>query len=145
MTCDIRQAGIRDIKTLAELDKLCFAVPWSEESFTKDIRDNDLAFYLAAEMKGEVVGYAGLWKIGDEGHITNVAVRPDCRKNGIARQLMSRLLKDGTAKGICQYTLEVRISNTAAISLYNSLGFAGVGLRKGYYTDTGEDAIIMWR
>ena len=145
MNLVIRQAEERDIKPMAEMDILCFSSPWSEASFEKEIRENRLAFYIIAETDGRMAGYAGLWCIVDEGHITNVAVHPEFRRRGIGEALISVLLDHTVKSGILSHTLEVRASNTAAISLYSKFGFEPMGLRKNYYEDNGEDAIIMWR
>jgi ribosomal-protein-alanine N-acetyltransferase len=141
----IRQAEERDIKPMAEMDILCFSAPWSEESFEKEIRDNRLAFYIVAEIGGVMVGYAGLWCIVEEGHITNVAVHPDHRRKGVGEALVGVLLSHTIDNGILSHTLEVRESNQAAISLYTKFGFEPAGVRKNYYADNNEDAIIMWR
>ena len=141
----VRQAEEKDIKPMAEMDILCFSAPWSEVSFEKEIKENHLALYIVAEIGERMVGYAGLWCIVDEGHITNVAVHPDFRRRGIGEALVSVLLEYTVKKGILSHTLEVRASNEAAISLYTKFGFQPAGLRKNYYEDNGEDAIIMWR
>lgn len=141
----VRQAEEKDIKPMAEMDILCFSAPWSEESFKKEIMENSLAFYITAEINGRMVGYAGLWCIIDEGHITNIAVHPDFRRRGIGEALVSVLLSHTIQNGVAKHTLEVRASNAPAISLYKKFGFESAGLRKNYYEDNGEDAIIMWR
>ncbi|MEL7657765.1 MAG: ribosomal protein S18-alanine N-acetyltransferase [Bacillota bacterium] len=141
----VRHAEEKDIKPMAEMDILCFSAPWSEVSFEKEIKENKLALYIIAEINGRMVGYAGLWCIVDEGHITNVAVHPDFRRRGIGEALVSVLLEHTIKNGIASHTLEVRASNDAAISLYTKFGFQPAGLRKNYYEDNGEDAIIMWR
>lgn len=141
----IRRAEERDILPMALLDTLCFAAPWSEESFRQEVMENDLALYLVAETAGVVVGYAGVWAILDEGHITNVAVHPDHRRRGVARALLDVLIKSCEEEGIGCQTLEVRPSNQAALALYAGFGFQPEGRRKGYYEDNGEDALIMWR
>lgn len=141
----IRQAEERDIVSMAQLDQLCFAAPWSEKSFREEIVQNQMAFYIVAEIHGQVVGYAGLWRIIDEGHITNVAVHPDFRKKGIGESLVMLLMAHTVQEGILSHTLEVRQSNSAAIFLYRKLGFKPGGVRKNYYEDNGEDALIMWR
>lgn len=141
----IRRAEARDVLSMALLDTLCFAAPWSEESFRQEVTGNDLALYLVAETDGTVVGYAGVWAILDEGHITNVAVHPDYRRRGVASALMEVLIKSCEEEGITCQTLEVRPSNQAALALYASFGFQPEGRRKGYYEDNGEDALIMWR
>lgn len=141
----IRQAEEKDIKPMAEIDKICFSVSWSEKSFSEEIKNNRLAFYVVAEIDDKIVGYAGLWLVDVEGHITNVAVRPEFRRKRIAEALISVLLDHTKKNGALSYTLEVRASNEAAISLYVKLGFKPAGIRKAYYEDNGEDAIIMWR
>lgn len=141
----VRMAEESDIRPMAEMDILCFSAPWSEESFRKEITENRLALYIVAEISGRMVGYAGLWSIVDEGHITNVAVHPDFRRKGIGEALITVLLNHTLENGILSHTLEVRASNDPAISLYSKFGFKPAGLRKNYYEDNGEDAIIMWR
>ncbi|MDF3002031.1 MAG: rimI [Bacillota bacterium] len=145
MNLILRQAEEKDIKPMALMDVLCFSAPWSEASFEKEIRENHLAFYIVAEIDGILAGYAGLWCIVDEGHITNVAVHPDWRRRHIGEALVSVLLEHTINNGIKSHTLEVRASNEPAISLYKKFGFQPAGMRKNYYEDNGEDAIIMWR
>lgn len=140
----IRIAEERDIDPITQMDHLCFTVPWSRAAIAKEIQDNDLAFYVVAEAGNTLVGYAGLWGIVDEGHITNVAVHPNYRKRGIGEALVMAMQEHCRPQGITSYTLEVRPSNMAAIHLYEKLGFQVAGLRKKYYEDNGEDAIIMW-
>ena len=143
----IRKAEERDVKPLAELDARCFPDPWSEQSFQEDVVKNPLAYYLVAESaEGELLGYAGVWMIVGEGHITNVAANPDYRRNGIARAILTKLFETCQKEhGIGPFTLEVRPSNDAALALYESFGFQVAGRRKGYYENNGEDALIMWR
>ena len=141
----IRKAERKDIKEMAALDIVCFAAPWSEEAFRQELEENNLAFYVVAELKGQVVGYAGLWAILDEGHITNVAVSPEHRKRGIGHAVVEVLVDATEQAGLNSFTLEVRTSNITAQNLYKKFGFTEAGLRKGYYEDNGEDAIIMWR
>jgi len=141
----IRQAEEKDIHQIAEIDKLCFSTPWSEDSFTQEITSNDIALYIVAVIDDLIVGYAGLWLIVDEGHITNVAVHPDFRRRKIAKALVQVLIDVSEKKGAVRHTLEVRTLNDAAIRLYEAFGFQEVSIRKGYYEDDNEDAIIMWR
>ena len=143
--CLIRQAAESDVKYIAGLEKEIFALPWSEASLLAEIAENKVARYKVAEAGGEIVGYAGVWLILDEGHITNVAVHPLYRRKGIARELISTLMNDSREEGVDKYTLEVRASNKEAISLYKSMGFIICGMRKEYYEDNGEDAVIMWK
>ena len=141
----IRKAETKDIKEMAALDLVCFPAPWSEEAFRQELEENNLAFYVVAELKEKVVGYAGLWAILDEGHITNVAVSPEHRKRGIGRAVVEVLVDATEQAGLNSFTLEVRTSNITAQNLYKKFGFIEAGLRKGYYEDNGEDALIMWR
>nr|WP_315020261.1 ribosomal protein S18-alanine N-acetyltransferase [uncultured Aminipila sp.] len=141
----IRVAEERDIKPMADLDRICFAEPWSEEAFKSDIMENDRAFYIVAEIDGRLAGYAGLWVIVDEGHITNVAVAPENRRKGIGRAIVATLIEVAEENGLNSFTLEVRESNLAAQALYREFKFKPAGIRKGYYLDNGENAIIMWR
>ena len=100
---------------------------------------------MVAQIEEDVVGYAGLWKIGDEGHITNVAVAPEQRRKSIGDMLVGALIEVTEEEGITSHTLEVRKSNIGAIRLYEKHGFKVEGERKAYYEDNGEDALIMWR
>lgn len=142
----IRKAEAKDVLAIEEIEKQCFTVPWSYESLYQDIVENKLAFYIVAELAaGQICGYVGIWKIFDEGHITNVAVAPDYRRMHIGRAMLETLFEVTGQAGIERYTLEVRASNEPAIRLYEGLGFKSEGIRPGYYEDNGEDAIIMWR
>ena len=141
----IRRGEEKDILAIEELEKQCFATPWSYESLKYDVVENNRALYLVAEIEGEIVGYVGIWKIVDEGHITNVAVSPAHRRKHIASALLETLFRVTERAGVVQHTLEVRAGNEGAIKLYEGFGFKEAGLRKGYYEDNGEDAIIMWR
>ena len=116
-----------------------------QESYRQELEDNAMAYYLIAEAAGEPIGFAGLWKIVDEGHITNVAVCPGFRRHHAGKCLVEQLIKVTEKQGIVAYTLEVRATNQAAICLYRQLGFETEGRRRGYYADNGEDALIMWK
>lgn len=143
---EIRKMTVQDAASVAELDKICFATPWSKESFAYEACHNPLAYYLVAEAEGgSIVGYIGIWNILDEGHITNVGVHPDLRGRGIGERLISEILACSGVAGAKRYTLEVRVSNEAALRTYRKFGFVEAGLRLNYYEDNGEDAIIMWR
>ena len=142
----IRSAEAGDASALAALDALCFAVPWSRNSFQEELTRNRLARYLIAESEtGEPIGYAGIWLIMDEGHITNIAVHPSFRGQGVGTQLLQSLLELAETAGAVRQTLEVRPSNCAALRLYGKFGFREEGRRKEYYEDNGEDALILWR
>ena len=136
---------IDDIENVLKVENDCFSTPWSRDSFVRELVENKIALYLVAKIEKIAVGYIGVWKIFNEGHITNVAVHSDYRGKGIATRLISELLSLCEKDGIDAFTLEVRRSNIVAQNLYKKFQFAECGFRKGYYQDTKEDAIIMWR
>jgi ribosomal-protein-alanine N-acetyltransferase len=119
------------------------SAPWSERSFRNEVSHPNGSFIVAIEM-GDVVGYAGVWNVVDEAHITTVAVAPEHRRQGIGRRLVSELLGRAKESGMICATLEVRASNSGAIELYQKLGFTETARRKGYYPDNKEDAVVMW-
>ena len=130
---------------VAELERLCFSDPWSRNMLAESLK-NDLSAYLVAlDGAGRVAGYAGLTVVLDEGSIDNIAVRPDCRRQGVASQLLDVFLNFARGNRLAFLTLEVRASNYAAIALYGSRGFREVGRRKKYYEHPTEDALIMTR
>ena len=135
-----------DALAVERVEKECFDMPWSRESFWKEA-SNDKAYYLLAIADNGkskcVIGYVGVWILLDEAQITNVAVLPAYRDKGVGRQMMKEIIKISLAKNATAMTLEVRPSNARAIHLYESLGFKSVGRRRSYYED-GEDAEIMW-
>ena len=128
---------------VAELERICFSVPWSRNMLAEELDNLLSAFLVALDDSGRVVGYAGLQVVLDEGYITNVAVRPECRRMGVASQLLQVFLNFAKANKLAFLTLEVRASNYDAIALYGSRGFRSVGRRKNYYEHPREDAIIM--
>ena len=128
---------------VAELERLCFSVPWSRNMLAEELDNALSAMLVALDDQGRVAGYAGLQVILDEGYITNVAVRPDCRRQGVAGQILQVFLDFAQAQGLAFLTLDVRAGNQASILLYGSRGFRGMGRRKNYYEHPREDAIIM--
>lgn len=131
-----------DVDGMHAIEDATFATPWSRRSIEAELT-NECARYLVARAGGEVVGYAGMWLVLDEAHITNVAVRTDMRGQGLGRQLMCRLIQLAADSGMVWMTLEVRRSNKVAQNLYRSFGFIDVGYRKRYYEDNQEDALLM--
>ncbi len=127
------------VPAVAELETLCFADPWSADALAEEL-DNPCARFLVAESNGQVVGYLGCHHIADEGFIANVAVHPSARRCGVARTLVQTAIEQGAH--LSRLTLEVRSSNTAAIQLYQSLGFVCDGTRPRFYTHPTEDAEI---
>ena len=140
---EIREFNINDIEELYEVELTSFTDPWSKESF-KDELNNEIAHYLVGSINNKVVAYIGAWFILDEAHITNVAVKSDFRRQKIAKQLITAFIVLAKKHQITSITLEVRASNIPAQSLYQQFGFEKQGLRKRYYADNNEDAIIMW-
>ena len=130
---------------IVELERVCFSDPWSRNMLAEELDNALSAFLVALDAEGKVVGYAGLQVVLDEGYILNVAVSPECRRQGIAGKLLQVFLDFAQGNRLAFLTLEVRASNYAAIALYGSRGFRGVGRRKNYYEQPKEDAILMTR
>ncbi len=138
----LETATTADTERIAEIERLCFSVPWSSTS-VREFIENPLAVMITAKSDGRIVGYIGLYSVADEADIANVAVIPEFRRCGIAKALIIEALLYAKEKGIKKLMLEVRASNIAAISLYKSFGFICVGTRKNYYTQPKEDALLM--
>ena len=130
---------------VAELERICFSTPWSRNMLAEELDNLLSAFLVALDDRDRVVGYAGVQVILDEGYITNIAVRPECRQQGIAGKLLQVFLDFAQANKLAFLPLEVRASHHTAIMLYGSRGFRSVGRRKNYYEHPKEDAIIMTR
>lgn len=141
---NIRRMLLQDLDAVLQVEHRSFTAPWSRQAFLGEIVENRLARYIVAELDGRVIGYAGLWMIMDEGHVTNIAVDPDYRGLKLGEKLLRTLMSMCVASGGRKMTLEVRVTNTVAQNLYRKYGFERVGIRKGYYTDNKEDAMIMW-
>ncbi|KAB3532424.1 ribosomal-protein-alanine N-acetyltransferase [Alkaliphilus pronyensis] len=140
-----RKMTINDIADVMIIEKSSFSVPWSRASFEKELKSNTCARYYVAELDKKIVAYMGLWIIIDEAHITNIAVDPQFRGLSIGKAIVKEVIKETKESGILRITLEVRKSNIVAQNLYKSLGFLPCGVRPGYYSDNGEDALIMWK
>lgn len=130
---------------VTEIENQSFPTPWSKMAFYHELVSNDFAFYVVALEGDRVVGYAGMWVILDEGHITTLAVHPFYRRQGLGAKLMHELIDEAKRRGCTKMTLEVRPSNHSALELYTKTGFISYGVRPRYYADTGEDAVIMWK
>lgn len=141
----IRAMTVEDINAVHRIELLCFPTPWSQAAFEDELVRNALAVYSVIELDGAVVGYGGMWSIIDELHITNIAIDPAHRRKGLGRALVRALVAYGEMRHYKHMTLEARVGNAAAVALYSEMGFEAVGIRPGYYVDTGEDALIMWR
>ena len=134
------------IDSVVYIEETCFHIPWTKSDFERELRENKMAiYYVAVDENKKVAGYAGMWHVITEGHITNVAVLPEYRGQHIGDMLMDELEKKALELEMIGITLEVRISNYGAQKLYTKHGYKPEGFRKKYYTDTNEDAVIMWK
>ncbi len=133
-----------DIDIIADIEKRCFSVPWSRKMIEDDFK-NGLTYYIICEKKGKPIGYAEMWHVVNEGHITNVAVVPEEQGKGTGKRLMEELIQLAKQKHMIGMTLEVRVSNEIAKHLYESFGFKAEDIRPEYYSDNRESALIMWK
>ncbi|AOR22632.1 ribosomal protein S18-alanine N-acetyltransferase [Clostridium taeniosporum] len=133
-----------DINEVLEISLLSFPISWSKESYIQELA-NPLANYIVAKLDNKVIGFVGTWIVMDEAHITNIAVHPDFRQKNVGSTLLDALIKLTKDVNCNAYTLEVRASNIPAQKLYKKYGFVEQGVRKNYYQDNKEDAVIMWR
>ena len=132
------------LEELEKLERICFSRPWSRKMLAEELENQCAAFLVAEDsVSGRVLGYAGLMVVADEGYITNVAVFPEYRRQGIAAQILQVFVQFAEANRLAFLTLEVRPSNAAAIALYQGFGFEEVGRRKNYYDLPKEDALIL--
>ena len=134
----------KHIDGVLAVEEATFSIPWTRNDFEKEV-ENNIAIYYVAIKDGKVVGYAGMWHVVIEGHITNVGVLEEARGLGIGAMLMEKLIEVAEEKQMYGITLEVRMGNAPAQGLYHKYGFKAEGIRKNYYPDTKEDAIIMWK
>ena len=140
----IRELTAADAPAVSKIEEETFSMPWSVQDFLEMV-EADYAYYYVAEAEGEIAGCCGIRNIVGEGEITNVVVAQKYRGQGIGRALMEYMLKEAPSHGIGDCTREVRVSNTPAIKLYESLGFKGEGIRPRFYEKPVEDALIMWK
>lgn len=143
LALEFRSMQLNDIKLICRIEEEAFTTPWTEEAYRNELVNNSFAKYMVMELQGEVIGYAGMWLIMEEAHITNLAIRADHRGKKLGIRLMQELKKTASFLGAVRMTLEVRRTNQVAQNLYQKMGFYSVGFRTGYYSD-GEDAMIMW-
>ena len=133
-----------DIDQILEVEHASFATPWSREAFYNEIYNNKFAVYIVLEEYQKIIGYVGAWVVIDEAHITNVAILPSYRGKKLGEALLRKMMTVAKDMGARSMTLEVRVTNNVAQSLYRKLGFQNGGIRKNYYTDNQEDALVMW-
>ena len=142
----IREMNLADVDCVCVLEEMAFSMPWHKESFIEMIENKDALYLVADDEQDGVIGCCGVRSIVGEGDISNVVVHPDYRKKGVAYQMLNELLSRAEQEfGIKEFTLEVRCSNANAIHLYEKLGFVSEGVRKNFYEEPTEDALIMWK
>jgi ribosomal-protein-alanine N-acetyltransferase len=139
----IEPMTLEDLPEVHAIEHASFSTPWPDDAYRSELRTNRLASYLVARADDAIIAFAGTWLLVDEAHIVTFAVHPDWRRRGVGERLLIALLDAALARGAREATLEVRLSNVAARRLYEKYGFRPVGLRPRYYTDNGEDALIM--
>lgn len=143
-TMTFRKMRTEDIEQVLNVEKQSFTLPWTREAFFNELNHNEYAVYLVIEDEGKIAGYCGAWIVIDESHITNIAILPEYRGQKLGEALLRKMIEISISMGVVRMTLEVRVSNAVAISLYEKLGFQKGGIRKRYYTDNQEDAYVMW-
>lgn len=141
----LREMRLEDLDDVLQIEEKTFSPPWSRKSFEMEINENLLSTNIVAQYQEKILGYAGMWTVIDEGHITNIAVDEEYKGKSIGNYLLMGLIKQAINNGIYKITLEVRKSNQVAINLYKKHGFIEAGIRKDYYVNEKEDAIIMWK
>lgn len=134
----------RHLRAVTRIEGQVYPRPWSLTLFLSEISLRGSRYYLAARVGGAVVGYAGLMFSGDEAHVTTIAVDPTWHRHQIGTRLLLQLARESRARGMRHLTLEVRVSNTGAQEMYKKFGFAPAGIRRNYYAETNEDALVMW-
>jgi ribosomal-protein-alanine N-acetyltransferase len=140
-----RKMTVADIDGVLKIEEEAFSLPWTRDAFVQEMTTNLHAYYIVAENdQGQIVGFCGMWMIIDESHITNVAVAEHVKGQGIGEGLMREAIRVARENEVVLMSLEVRVSNTIAQNLYRKLDFQNGGIRKGYYTDNQENALVMW-
>jgi [ribosomal protein S18]-alanine N-acetyltransferase len=144
LNVDIVTMRRRHLRSVLRIEAQVYPRPWSLGLFMSELALRTTRIYLVAKVGPAVVGYAGLMLTGSDGHVTTIAVDPAWHRRGIGARLLLALSRAGIRRGCTGLTLEVRMSNEPAKDLYRRFGYAPAGVRKGYYTETGEDALVMW-
>lgn len=139
-----RRMTPEDVPYISKLEEQTFSMPWSADSFLEMISKEDARYYVA-EQDGQLLGGCGVLMIAGEGNITNVVISPEARNQGIGTAMLQHLLQEGEREGLTAFTLEVRVSNAAAIHVYEKLGFVSAGIRPNFYEKPAEDALIFWK
>lgn len=140
---ELRRAEVRDVVHIMDIDAACYPQPWSRPTVLREVT-SDLRVHLVAQRRFDLVAHGAIAVLADVAHVTTLAVRPELRRQGLGRDLFLGLVRAALAAGCTGLTLEVRAGNTAALALYRSFGLRPSGVRRGYYGDTGEDALVLW-
>jgi [ribosomal protein S18]-alanine N-acetyltransferase len=140
---EIRPMIESDLDAVVAMEVACFPDAWSRESFESEVNDPQIHWPLVAFHRNELIGYLVVWYVLDEAHIANICISPPYRRKGLATQLFTAALAEARRRGTRRFDLEVRVSNEQARKLYENLGFAPLGIRRRYYADNREDALLM--
>ncbi|MBI3071672.1 MAG: ribosomal protein S18-alanine N-acetyltransferase [Deltaproteobacteria bacterium] len=138
-----RPMHVEDLPSVLDIERRSFRAPWSAGTFLAEMKNEWARLRVAVDTRRFIVGYINYWLVADEVHLLNIATHPDSRQQGIARHLIEQMFDEGRSHGCRLVTLEVRVSNHAAIALYNSFGFETVAVRVKYYVEDNEDALVM--
>lgn len=133
-----------DIDQILKIEHASFSLPWSRDAFVNEMTRNQYALYIVLEEGDLIIGYCGMWVVVDEAHVTNIAILSEYRGQKLGEALMRKAMAAAKENGAATMTLEVRVTNIVAQSLYRKLGFQDGAIRKNYYTDNSEDALVMW-
>lgn len=140
----IREMIFADVEQVMEVEKASFTTPWTTDIFYKELIDNEHAYYYVMEIDKKIVGFVGMWIVIDDAQITNLAILPEYRGKKLGEKLFKFVMQWLQSVQVKRLSLEVRVSNIAAQKLYRKFGLVPGGIRKNYYMDSGEDAIVMW-
>ena len=138
-----QKLAVSDLDDVQEIERACFITPWSKSAFLNEIHF-ERSIFKTLKIENRLIGYGGFWIVLDEIHISNIAIHPDYQRQGFGRMLLTHLLEEAVARGAMHASLEVRRSNKAALKLYGDFGFGVITVRRKYYQDTREDALVMW-
>lgn len=140
---ELRRAEPRDVVQVLDIDAVSYPTPWSRQLVVREIT-SDQRIHLVAQRRFDILGHGAIVLLAGTAHVTTLAVRPDSRRKGIGRDLLLGLLRGAIVSGCTELTLEVRAGNAAAMALYRRFGLRPAGIRRGYYADTGDDALVLW-
>ncbi len=142
----IERMAAADVRAVTRIESLSFSTSWPASAFASELSDNKLAYYFVGRVgpAREIVAYGGIWVILEDAHVTTIAVHPDWRGRRYGEVLLLRLLREAMSRGASYISLEARESNTVAQNLYRKYGFSAISTRRAYYSDNGENAVVMW-